>query len=155
MTIQYPQPLKFHKKVAQLQIDLVRPKQEEGGAEGRARIKDGCLFLSMAKAKGDGSDRMDWANKINMKLDPVDIAEIITKVRSGQPAKLFHKSEAAGSITTLEVAAGERQGTFKWFLNKSQGQDKRFGNIYLDQRDMFHIFIMFEAALPIISGWTA
>lgn len=153
MTIKYPQPLKFHKKVAQLQIDLVRPKEEE--RDGKTRIKDGCLFLSLAKAKDDNSGYMDWDNKINMKLDPVDIAEIVTKVRSGQQAKLFHKSEAAGSTTTLEVAAGERPGTFKWFLNKTQGQNKNFGNIYLDQRDMFHLFTMFEAALPIISGWTA
>lgn len=150
MTIKYPQPLKFHKKVAQLQVDLVRPKEDEGG-----RLKDGCLFLSMAKAKGDDSGRMDWDNKINMKLDPVDIAEIVTKVRTGAPAKLFHKSEKAGSTTTLEVASGDREGTYKWFINKSVGEQKNFGNIYLDQRDMFHLFTMFEAALPVISGWTA
>jgi hypothetical protein len=150
MTIKYPQPLKFHKKVAQLQVDLVRPKEDENG-----RLKDGCLFLSVAKAKGDDSGRMDWDNKINMKLDPVDIAEIVTKVRSGVPAKLFHKSEKAGSVTTLEVSAGDREGTYKWFINKSIGEQKNFGNIYLDQRDMFHLFTMFEAALPVISGWTA
>lgn len=150
MVNNHPGALKFHKKSAQIQIDLVRRKEDDNG-----RMKNGCLFLSLAKAKDDDSGRMDWENKINMKLDPVDIAEIVTKIRSGQPAKLFHKSEAAGSTTTLEVAPGERQGTFKWFLNKTQGQDKKFGNIYLDQRDMFHIFVMFEAALPIISGWTA
>jgi len=154
MTIRYPQPLKFHKKIAQLQVDLVRPKEEE--SEGnRPRIKDGCLFLALAKAKQDGSDRMDWENKINIKLDPVDIAEIVTKIRSGGTAKLFHKSEAAGSTTTLEVAPGDRQGTYKWFINKSVGGTKNFGNIYLDQRDMYHLFTMFEAALPVIAGWTA
>ena len=149
MSTKYATPLKFHKKVAQLQIDLAKPKEEEG------KTKEGCLFISLAKALDDNTGRMDWDNKINMKLGPMDISRIITGVRSGQPVKLFHKSEAAGSTTTLEVAAGERKGTFKWFLNKTQGQDKKFGNIYLDQRDMFHIFIMFEAALPIISGWTA
>jgi hypothetical protein len=151
MTIKFPQPLKFHKKTAQLQIDLVRPKEEE--VEGKVRVKDGCLFLSLAKAKEDGSDRMDWDNKINMKLDPVDIAEIVTKVRKNQPAKLFHKSEAAGSTTTLDVGPGEREGTYKWFINKTVGGNKNLGNIYLDQKDMFHIFTMFEAALPVISGW--
>lgn len=151
MTIRYPQPLKFHKKTAQLQIDLVRPKEEE--VDGRSRVKEGCLFLSLAKAKQDGSDRMDWDNKINMKLDPVDIAEIVTKVRTNQTAKLFHKNEAANSTTTLEVAPGERQGTYKWFISKTAGDNKNLGNVYLDQRDMFHIFTMFEAALPVISGW--
>ena len=151
MTIRFPQPLKFHKKVAQLQLDLVRPKEEE--VDGRTRVKEGCLFLAIAKAKQDGSERMDWENKINMKLDPVDIAEIVTKVRQNQPAKLFHKSEAKNSVTTLEVAPGEKAGTYKWFVNQTVGDSKNMSNIYLDQRDMFHIFTMFEAALPVISGW--
>lgn len=149
MTIRYPQPLKFHKKSAQVQFDLVRPKEDESG-----RTKAGCLFMALAKAKQDGSDRMDWDNKINIKLDPVDISKIVTGVRSGQPVKLFHKSEAANSTTTLNVEAGN-PGSFKWFISKKVGENQNSGNIYLDQGDMFHLFTMFEAALPVISGWTA
>lgn len=149
MTIKYPQPLKFHKKTAQLQVDLVRPKEDDNG-----RIKSGCLFLSLAKALDDNSGRMDWDNKINMKLDPVDISKIVTGVRSGQPVKLFHKSDSAGSVTTLNVEAGN-PGSFKWFISKAVGDDKKLGNIYLDSGDMFHLFTMFEASLPVISGWTA
>jgi len=155
MGIQYPQAIKFHKKTAQLQFDLVRPKEEDNATNGRKRIKDGCIFLSLAKAKQDGSDRMDWDNKINLKLDPADIAEIVVKIRSNESAKLFHKSEAAGSTSTLEVSQGDRPGTYKWFLSKTQGENKNYGVIYLDKKDMFHLFVMFEAALPIISGWTA
>lgn len=147
MTIRYPQPLKFHKKTAQLQVDLVKPKEDDGG-----RIKSGCLFLALAKAKGDGTEQMDWANKINIKLDPIDISKIVTGVRSGTPVKLFHKSEKAGSVTTLNVEAGN-PGSFKWFISKSVGDQKNMGNIYLDSGDMYHMFTMFEAALPVISGW--
>lgn len=147
--IKYPQPLKFHKKKAQLQIDLKRPEEDDNG-----RLKPGCLFLALAKAKEDGSDRMDWDNKINIKLDPVDISKIVTGVRAGQVVKLFHKVESRNSTTTLNVEAGS-PGSFKWFISKKVGEDSKFGNIYLDSGDMYHLFTMFEAALPVISGWTA
>lgn len=149
MTIKYPQALKFHKKTAQLQVDLVKPKEDENG-----RIKSGCLFMALAKAKADNPDRMDWDNKINIKLDPVDIAKIVTGVKAGQPVKLFHKSEAAGSTTTLNVEAGN-PGSYKFFISKQVGENKNLGNIYLDNSDMYILFTMFEAALPVISGWTA
>ena len=151
MTITYPQPLKFHKKVAQLQVDLVQPKEEQDD-QGKKRIKDGCIFLSLAKALGD-SGRMDWTNQIRMKLSPTDICNILVSIRGGEVAKLFHKSEAAGTTSTLEVAPGEREGTFKWFIGKTKGEQKAFGNIYLDNKDMFYLFKMLEAALPVISGW--
>ena len=125
-TIKYPQPLKFHKKSAQLQVDLKRPEEDEGG-----RTKPGCLFLALAKAKEDGSDRMDWDNKINIKLDPVDIAKIVTGVRSGQAVKLYHKVEARQSATTLTVEAGN-PGSYKWFISKKVGENQNFGNIYLE-----------------------
>ena len=152
MTITYPQPLKFHKKVAQLQADLVRPK-EETDEQGKKRIKDGCIFLSLAKALGDNSGRMDWTNQLRMKISPTDICNILVPIRAGETAKLFHKSEAAGTTSTLEIAPGERAGTFKWFISNSKGADKKFGNIYLDNKDMFYLFKMFESALPVINGW--
>lgn len=132
-------------------MDLTKPKEEE--QNGRTRIKDGCLFLSMAKPLGD-TGRMDWNNKIIMKLDPIDITTIITGCRANQfPVKLFHKSTTTNTITTLEISPGERAGTYKWFLNKAAGEQKSFINIYLDNKDMFYMFTMMEAALPIINGW--
>jgi hypothetical protein len=151
MSISYPQPLKFHKKIAQLQVDLVKPKEEMEGE--KRRVKEGCLFLSLAKPLGD-TGRMDWANKINMKLDAVDLVNVLTGMKMKNfPIKLYHKSEAAGSVTTLEVSPGQNAGTFKWFVSKTVGENKNFGQVYLDTKDMYYISVMFESALPVISGW--
>jgi hypothetical protein len=97
---------------------------------------------------------MDWDNKINMKLDPVDVSKIVTGVRSGQPVKLFHKSESAGSTTTLNVEAGN-PGSYKFNIFKKVGDTSNSGTVYLDNSDMFYLFTMFEASLPVIAGWTA
>ena len=62
--IEYPQALKVHKKSAELQFQLAKPKKVDEG--GRSVNKLGCVFLEVAKAKEDGSDRMDWENKITI-----------------------------------------------------------------------------------------
>jgi len=97
---------------------------------------------------------MDWDNKIIMKLDATDISGIISGCRGNQfPVKLFHKSEGSNSSSALTIEAGERSGTFKWFISKTANENKMYGNIYLDSKDMFLMFTMMEAALPVISGW--
>ena len=97
MSISYPQPLKFHKKIAQLQIDLVRPKEEMEG--DRKRVKEGCLFLSLAKPLGD-TGRMDWANKINMK-DKTIIGTTYFLVTKKNP-RLRHIKAAAIDIRDMD-----------------------------------------------------
>ena len=148
----YHFPLKFHKKITQLQVDLSKPKEVTLG--DKVKKIEGCLFLSIVKAKTDGSDRMDWDNEIKIKLAANDITEIITRIRANQTAKLYHSNQKTQVITTLEVAAGDKPGTYKWFISKTQNNNKQYGNIYLDQKDMYYLFLMFEAALPIIAGWT-
>ena len=153
--IKYPQSIKFHKKIAQLQVDLKRPEEVEGD-QGRLKIKDGCIFLTAAKQLNPDSDRMDWENKLLMKLGAVDIVNFLAGInRNTFPIKLFHKVQGTDKSSTLNVEAGDRPGTFKWSIGNSNGTDKRYVNIYLDGKDMLYLKIMFEAALPVISGWVS
>lgn len=151
MTIRYPQPMKFHKKIAQLQVDLVRPK-EEVSDNNKARITEGCLLISIARALDDNSGKMDWANKILMKLNSTDVVNILCGMRTKQfPIKLIHKYQ--GDTSYLEVSQGERPGTFKWMIGKTIGEQKKFASIYLDAKDMYHLAVMLDASLPITAGW--
>lgn len=155
--ITYPQALKFHKRTAQLQLDMNRPA-EEVAENGKKRIKDGCLFLSLAKALGDDSGRMDWTNKLNMKLNGTDIVKILAGLNvKNFPIDLIHKSQKDGidATSTLKIELGQTPGTFKVFLGRSFGEQKSYGTIYLNGEDMLYVKTMLEAALPVISGWVS
>jgi len=133
----------------------MRPKEVE--EDGRKITKSGCVFLEIAKAKNDGTDRMDWENKIIMKLSTKDIADLVMGVRGSGNVNIFHKvdkPDGTSPSSTLKVEPGT-EGTFKWFVGKTVGNDKKFATIYLDQKDMYLTFQMLEAAIPVIHGWVA
>ncbi len=152
--IKYPQALKFHKKSAEMQLNLLRPKDVEEGE--KVRTESGCIFLDIAKPKGDGTSHMDWANKITMKLSSRDIAQLVMGIRVEKKADLIHrveKPDGTFSQTTLKVEPGERD-TFKWFIAKSLGTESKNTTIFLDRQDMYLAFNMLEAVVPVIHGWS-
>jgi hypothetical protein len=152
MTIKYPQPIKFHKKTAQLQVDLARPKEEQQG--DRTRVSTGCVFFTLARALDDNSGKMDWNNKILMKIDHSDIAKIVTSARSKKfPIDIFHKSADTGHSSTLKIEEGQNPGTYKVFMGKNAGAQKRYAQIYLNTEDMFLLFNLLEASVPVTLGW--
>lgn len=138
-----------------MQLNLLRPQDvEENGA---VKTKPGCIFLDIAKPKNDGSERMDWDNKITMKISSRDIADIVLGVRAESKADIIHKvnrADGSESVTTLKIEPGERQGTFKWFVGKMVGSEKSNVTVYLDTKDMYLVFQMLEAAIPVIHGWS-
>ena len=151
--VKYPQALKIHKKTAELQFNLKKPEDTQEAE--RTRTKMGCIFLDIAKPKGDGTDKMDWANKITMKLDTRDIAQIVLGIRTGGKANIYHTVERddGKSATTLLVEPGD--GTsYKWLVSKTVGADKKTVTVFLDQYDMYLAFNMLEAAVPLLHGWT-
>jgi len=151
MTITYPQPIKFHKKVAQLQVDLIRPKEEKT-PDGKSKISEGCLMLSIAREMGDGSGRMNWNDKILLKLSSTDLTNILCGMKLKQfPIKLIHKFN--GNTSYLDVSQGERPGTYKWMIGKTQGDNKKYASIYLDSKDMYYLSVMMESSLPVTLGW--
>lgn len=151
--IKYPQPIKFHKKSAQLQVDLARPKEEQT-PEGKTRVNPGCVFFTLARALGDDSGRMDWQNKILMKIDHTDIAKIITGTRTQKfPVDIYHKSESTGNSSSLKLEPGQNPGTFKLFMGKSVNNQKSYAQIYLNTEDMFLLFNLLEASVPLTLGW--
>ena len=150
--MRYPIPLKLHKKSSQLQLDLFKPSYEAGDQNKKPKINKGAVMLSMALPLNDGTDRMDWKNKVTMSLSVKDIADIISGVRSRENVKLYHNFEATNSVTTLNVELGN-PGTYKWFMTKTVNGDKRMASIYLNKSEMFQAFTLLEAAIPLILGW--
>lgn len=146
----YPQPVKFHKKTAQLQVDL-KPAREEQLPDGKVKVEEGCLFFSLAKALDDNSGKMDWNNKILMKIEHNDIAKIIVNVRSSKPVDIFHKSSETKS-TTLKVEAGN-PGTYKLTMGIKDVQRQAMYSIYLSSEDMFVLFNLMESSIPLTLGW--
>ena len=146
----YPQPVKFHKKTAQLQVDL-KPAKEVQIDGGRLKVEEGCLFFSLAKALDDNSGKMDWNNKILMKIEHNDIAKIVVGVRSGKPVDIFHKSSETKS-TTLKLEPGN-PGTYKLAMGIKDVQRQAMYNIYLSSEDMFVLFNLMESSVPLTLGW--
>lgn len=147
----YPQALKIHKKTAQLQLDLKPAKEVLDSASGKTRVEEGCVFFSLAKALDDQSGKMDWNNKILMKIDHNDIAKIIMGVRSGKNVDIFHKT-ADDRSTTLKIEAGQ-PGTYKFVMGKKDGSQSGMATVYLNTEDLFVIFNLLEAAIPLTLGW--
>lgn len=111
-------------------MDLTRPfclykpnKNKEGVAsqfafnkpiyENNKEVKRGAIWLDIARQiSGDNQeyDRFDWANKLTMKLGPVDISELISVLRGDKKSvgtkarpdskysSLFHKSPKQTSM---------------------------------------------------------
>jgi hypothetical protein len=156
--VTYPQNLKFHKKVAQLQIDLFKARDEETSA-GKITSKEGAVFFAIAKSLGPDTDRMDWDNKITMKISPTDISKIVVGCRKRSfPVDLIHRSEKTGRTTTLKIEPGQREGTYRWTIAANYGKDdnrNQFVSIYLSDEDMFLVFNVLEASVPLILGWSS
>jgi hypothetical protein len=112
------------------------------------------VFFTLARALGDNSGRMDWNNKILMKIDHTDIAKIVTSARSKKfPIDIFHKSADNGNTSTLKVEEGQNPGTYKLFMGKNIGGQKSYAQIYLNTEDMFLLFNLLETSVPVTLGW--
>jgi hypothetical protein len=148
----YPQPVKFHKKTAQFQVDLKPAREIADESTGKLKVEEGCIFFSLAKALEDGSGRMDWNNKILMKIEPNDIAKIVVGLKSNKSVDIFHKSSEVKS-TTLKIEAGQNPGTYKFTMGMKDGSRNLMGNIYLNSEDLFVIFNLLEASIPLTLGW--
>jgi len=143
----YPEPVKFHKKSSQLQVQLKRPSVGDDG-----KILRGCMFFEIARAK-EGTDRMDWDNKINMKIGVSDIGKILAGLKSRSEIKIYHENSRGSS--TLNIAEGQQPGTYAFGFSKKEGQnDANRAMIYLNAEDMNVFLILLEAGLPQMLGWS-
>lgn len=95
---------------------------------------------------------MDWQNKINMKIEAGDIAKIITGVKSGRNVDIFHKSSDVKN-TSLKIEAGQNPGTYKLTMGMKDAGRQGMGNIYLNTEDLFVLFTLLEASIPLTLGW--
>ena len=151
--IKFPKTYRVHKKQAELQLSLSRPKDTE--VDGKTVSEAGCLFLEIAKPLGEGTNKMDWENKLTMKLGVTDLGKILTECRANDKVSLIHKTEKDGVVrmTSLNVDPGEN-GTYKWLVVKTEGTAKKMQSVYFDSTEMFITFKLLEAAIPVILGWT-
>ena len=142
----YPEPVKFHKKTSQLQVQLKRPSVKDDG-----EIVRGCMFFEIAKPK-DGSDKMDWDNKINMKIGVPDIGKILAGLKSRTEIKIYHENTRGN--TALNIAEGQQPGTYAFSFSKKEGDNVNRAMIYLNAEDMNVLLILLEAGLPQMLGWS-
>jgi hypothetical protein len=149
--IKYAEAVKFYKKRAELQVKIAKPEADEGG-----RItKKGAIFFEMANALSGGdpkNPRMDWANKIIMKIGTNDIAQILHGLRTRSPEiKLFH-SNATGS-STCSIKPGN-EGSYGVSIFKKDGEESKNASLFLSGPDMVVLSTLLAAALPVTLGWS-
>ena len=150
-TIKYAETVKFHKKQAELQVKLAKPEVD---AEGRITRK-GAVFFEIAKALpgSDAEPKMDWSNKIIMKIGVNDIAVILDTYERRLPeTNLFHKTEAG--TTTCKIKAGNEDSYSIGISKKIGDQAPLQAGLYLSAPDMTVLILMLRSALPTILGWS-
>jgi threonine synthase len=142
----YPEPVKFHKRSSQLQVQLKRPSVSDSN-----EIIRGCMFFEIANAK-EGTDRMDWDNKINMKIGVSDIGKILAGLKGRKEIKIYHENSRGNSA--LNIAEGQQPGTYGFKFSKKEGEDLKSAMIYLNAEDMNVFLILLESGLPQMLGWS-
>lgn len=151
--IKFPESVSFYKKTAELQVKMKKP---EADADGRiVKGKDGCMFFEMGKAiPGDANGRIDWNNKIVMKIGVNDIGQLLAFL-SGKTdvCKLFHKN-ANGASSTCELSAGEK-GSVGVRISKKVDENAQAisAQLYLSGPDSIILEELLKASLPVILGY--
>lgn len=163
--IRYPALYEVHKKeMGSLQFGLSRPQEETVASRDPARpprivTHPGAIYLEAASPLpgGDG-DRMDWANKVTVKLSASDLSEIICAIRfkefppTDKPL-VYHSYQ--GVATMVDVRPGEQPGTFRWHvLRRGGGKPERRVGLYLSRAETYLLLTLFDHALPVLFGWS-
>jgi hypothetical protein len=150
--IKYPEAVKFYKKKSELQVKLAKPEADEAGKI----VKKGAVFFEIANAiGGDTEGRIDWNNKIIMKIGTNDIAAILHGLRTRQKEiKLFHQNDAGSSTCVIKEGEGQYAGTFGLQVFKTVGQEKKQSSVFLSGPDMVVLSNLLDAALPATLGWS-
>jgi hypothetical protein len=149
-SVQYPFPLKLHKKTVQVEISLKMPGEKNNGR--KKEQTQGAVFFSMARALNPDGSKMDWENQVTMKLGLSDIARIVTAIRTNNlPADIVHNNKQ-NRITSLKIEPGS-PGTYKFMLNKKEGNtnDTRF--TFLNMEDIYLMLTLLDASVPRIMAW--
>lgn len=149
-TIKYPEAVKFYKKSSELQVKLAKPQADESGKITRK----GAVFFEIAKALAGGdarNPRMDWANKIIMKIGTNDVAQIMHGLRTKQPEiKLFHQNAEGNSSCIIKPG---NEGSYQVSVFKTAGEVKKNASLYLSGPDMIVLTNLLQASLPVTLGW--
>lgn len=114
----------------------------------------GCLMLEIAKAF-EGSDKSDWANKITMKINDIDCAQILKDGPKPDGAKIFHKSMKDGidRQSTL-IFKPAQEGTYRLdvYYEERGGQNKKSAGIFLSDKDFLIISNILYSSIPSMYG---
>lgn len=150
-TVIYPEAVKFYKKKSELQVKLAKPSIDKDGNK-----KKGAVFFEIANAiGGDTEGRIDWDNKIIMKIGTNDIAQILHGLRTrSKEIKLFHQNDAGSTTCVIKEGEGQYAGTFGLQVFKAVGQEKKQSSVFLSGPDMVVLSSLLDSALPVTLGWS-
>lgn len=151
-TIKFPEPVKFYKKKAELQVKLKKPEVADGKI-----TNDGCVFFEMANAiPNDPDGRIDWGTKIIMKIGLNDIAQLLTFMKNKEkPVTLFHKTQAGSSTFEIKKGQPDPKGndTFGVRISKKTGEQSSQSVLYLAEQDITILEEVLKSAVPTMLGW--
>lgn len=117
--------------------------------------KPGCVMMDICNSKGrrdeNGNMIYNWDEKIIMKLDDRDIADILDGLR-GNHVRLIHSpgGKTEGTKKLLEVSPGRDEGTV--LLKITYGEKKAM--VPLDRNEVTRIRLLLMAAIPMIYRWS-
>lgn len=153
-----PVPFVVYKGKGALRLQLLPAEPKE---EGSPYLKEGCVMLEIAKAKGEpdarGNRSYDWADsKIIFKMSSKDIGDVLAYMKFGAKGevKLIHDSSKApgagegAGIKTLTIAATDRS----WFWNLSTSKENRI-SVPVDIGEMVRIQQLLKEGIKKIYGW--
>jgi hypothetical protein len=159
MSERRPVPFVVYKGSGALRLQLLPAEPRE---EGSPFLKEGCVMLEMALAKGEpdvrGNRSYDWENrKIIFKLSSKDIGDILAYMKTGAKGelKLVHDSSKApgagddAGMKNLTINSTDRS----WFWNLSMSKEQRV-SVPVDTSEMVRIQELLKEGIKKIYAWS-
>ena len=143
---------KVYKKVGAMQISLIPAFDDETDEFRQAK---GFVMLEMTNSisQQNGLPVYNWQDKIVMKLNDKDLADLLTALRSGK-GEIVHDPNAGkkeGKGNGYKVLSIQKGSTSGYFVNLSyQGKTAKSS---LDDNESGRLQTLFMSAIPRIYGW--
>lgn len=157
--LRYPKFVVYKGKGA-LQLEFTPASTAQVDSNGN--IEKGFAMLSIAPSRKDaqgntakdsrGNPIQNWEEKIMMKMNDKDLADIYLALLGKKETKIIHDPNAgtgeAKQIKSLSIQPGQKGGMFfsMYFQEKN-------ASVILDDNESIRLRLLIMATLPAIYGW--
>lgn len=141
-----------YKRAGAMQFSLIPAHHSE---TDEFAIDKGCVMLEMTTATGARSGRglatYDWSKKVTIKLNEVDIQQILTGFRTGKATIVHDPAKASGQNAPKKFLNIERASQSGFYVSTNFGELNAKSS--LSDEEVANLRLLLSKAITRIFGW--